>query len=292
MSTYALPILQEYGLTRYIEEVAKFPMLDEQEEYMLAVRYKETQDKFAAHKLVTSHLRLVVKIAMGFRGYGLPINDIISEGNVGLMQAVKKFEPDKGFRLSTYAMWWIKASINEYILKSWSVVKVGTSAAQKKLFFNLKRLKSKITGERGNDNNILSDDDVKSIATELNVTTEDVVEMEQLMSGGNYSLNTYAYQDGEEEKIDLLEDTRQNQEVVLANQQEGDHNRAMLLEAFKLLTDREKDIIKKRRLFERPLTLDDLSVEYKISRERVRQIEVKAFEKIQKFFLKKLPKPA
>lgn len=291
MTSYSLPIVQEYGLAGYIEQVNSFPILDEQEEYMLAMRFKETQDKAAAHKLVVSHLRLVVKIAMGFRGYGLPMNDIISEGNIGLMQAVKKFEPEKGFRLSTYAMWWIKATINEYILKSWSIVKVGTSAAQKKLFFNLKRLKNKILSERQGETN-LNKQDVEKIASQLEVSAEDVVEMDQLMYGGSHSLNVAAYDDSEEDKIDFLEDNSADQEVTLGNREELDSNRAVLLEAMGTLTEREKDIIKKRKLFERPLTLEELSAHYKVSRERIRQIETNALQKLQRYFLSKGKKRA
>jgi RNA polymerase sigma-32 factor len=288
MANYNLPVLQESGLTAYIDAVNKFPMLDEQEEYMLAVRYKETQDLQAAHKLVTSHLRLVVKIAMSFRGYGLPMSDVISEGNLGLMQAVKKFEPEKGFRLSTYAMWWIKASINEFILKSWSVVKVGTSAAQKKLFFNLKRLKNKIMGVESSS--AISDEAATSIAKSLEVSKEEVIEMDGLLMGGaGHSLNQFAYEEDGEDQINFLEDVRANQEVELGNQEEQNYNSKILVQAMKKLNQREKDILIKRRLVEKPFTLEDLSSIYKISRERVRQIESKAMEKLQKAITSKVP---
>lgn len=283
MSNLSLPVLQENGLSQYIESVNKFPLLEDKEEYNLAVNYKENEDLAAAHKLVTSHLRLVVKIAMGYRGYGLPVTDIISEGNIGLMQAVKKFEPEKGFRLSTYAMWWIKASINEYILKSWSIVKVGTSAAQKKLFFNLKRLKGKIMG--ADASSAMTDAVAAKIAGDLEVSSKEVVEMDNLMSGGSKSLNVAAYDEGESEQIDFLEDKSANQEVEFANQEELDFNKEILYKAIENLNEREQDIIKKRKLRDNPLTLEDLSSVYKVSRERIRQIESKALEKIQKFVL-------
>jgi len=286
MSKLALPILQENGLTQYIEEVKKFPVLAEQEEFMLAMRHKIYGDVEAAHKLVTSHLRLVVKIAMSFRGYGLPVNDIISEGNIGLMHAVKKFDPSKGFRLSTYAMWWIKASINEFILKSWSIVKVGTSANQKKLFYNLKRLKNKLTLASDSDN--LSDENVAEIATSLKVSPQEVKDMDRLMSsGGQTSLNVTMYEDGEDEKLNFIEDKSANQETLLGEQEELDDNHTMLIHAMGKLNDREKDILTKRRLLETPLTLEDLSQEYGISRERVRQIENNALEKLQKIMAPK-----
>ncbi len=284
MSKINLPALQENGLTKYIAEVNKFPVLDEKEEYMLAVRFKEHGDVAAAHKLVTSHLRLVVKMAMKFRGYGLPMNDVISEGNIGLMTAVKKFDPSKGFRLSTYAMWWIKAAINEFVLKSWSIVKVGTSAAQKKLFYNLKRLKNQLSDDKSSSN--LSDNTADLIAGNLDVTAEEVKDMDSLMAGGlGSSLNVKMYEDGDDDKINFVEDESANQEIVLGNRQELDHNKSLLLKAMKNLTDREKDILNKRRLREEPLTLEDISQEYGVSRERVRQIENRAFEKLQAFML-------
>lgn len=284
MSKNTLPVIQENGLSKYIEEVNKFPMLDEKEEYMLAMRLKEHQDLAAAHKLVTSHLRLVVKMAMGFRGYGLPLSDLISEGNVGLMTAVKKFEPSKGFRLSTYAMWWIKAAINEFVLKSWSIVKVGTSAAQKKLFFNLRRLKNQLSDDKSSSN--MSDNTADLIAENLDVTSTEVKDMNNLMMGGlGSSLNTNMYEDGEDEKINFIEDQTANQEIVLGEKQELDNNKSLLYAAMKNLTDREKDILRKRRLLENPMTLEDISQEYGVSRERVRQIENKAFEKLQSFIV-------
>ncbi len=279
MSKMNLPVLQENGLSQYMAEINRFPILDEKEEYMLAVRYKIYNDIEAAQKLVTSHLRLVVKIAMTFRGYGLPVNDIIAEGNIGLMHAVKKFDPSKGFRLSTYAMWWIKAAINEFVLKSWSIVKVGTSANQKKLFYNLRRLKSKLTGV---DNANLTDANVAEIADELKVSVSEVKDMDRLMSGGTSSLNVTVGEDSEDEKINFLEDNTANQETVYGESEELNHNRKRLYSAMKTLNEREKDILIKRRLMDAPLTLEDLSQQYKISRERVRQIENRAFEKIQK----------
>lgn len=279
MSNYALPVLQGNNLSKYIAEVNKFPILDEKEEYDLAVKFKEENDITAAHKLVTSHLRLVVKIAMGFRGYGLPVADIIGEGNIGLMQAVKKFEPEKGFRLSTYAMWWIKASINEYILKSWSIVKVGTSAAQKKLFFNLKRLKNKILSN--SDSIHLSDDQIQDIADNLDVSAVEVKDMNSLMSSSDQSLNVAVFDDGEAEKIDYLQDNSANQEDEYAEAEEQNYNNNILADAMVVLNEREKDILHKRRLLDKPLTLEDLSQEYGISRERVRQIENRAVEKLQ-----------
>jgi RNA polymerase sigma-32 factor len=251
MSKLSLPILQENGLSQYMAEVSKFPVLDEKEEYMLAVRYKIYNDVEAAQKLVTSHLRLVVKIAMSFRGYGLPINDIISEGNIGLMHAVKKFDPSKGFRLSTYAMWWIKASINEFILKSWSIVKVGTSANQKKLFYNLRRMKNKLTGA---DHMNLTDANVADIASELKVSAEEVQDMDRLMSnGGGQSLNVMVHDDSEDEQINFVEDISANQEVELGQREEDSANHELLYSALKQLNEREKDIITKRRLLEEPL---------------------------------------
>jgi len=269
----------EGGLSRYLEEIRRFPMLQPQEEYMLAKRYHEHQDTKAAHKLVTSHLRLVAKIAMGYRGYGLPIGEVISEGNVGLMQAVKKFEPDRGFRLATYAMWWIKASIQEYILRSWSLVKMGTTANQKRLFFNLRKVKGKIQALEDGD---LRPDQVKEIATKLNVSEEEVISMNRRLSG-DASLNApIRATEGESgEWQDWLVDDHDSQEEMLIEQDELDNRRAMLESALGVLNDRERRIFEARRLSEDPMTLEDLSTEFDISRERVRQIEVRAFEKVQ-----------
>jgi RNA polymerase sigma-32 factor len=269
----------EGGLARYMEEIRRFPMLEPQEEYMLAKRYHEHADTNAAHKLVTSHLRLVAKIAMGYRGYGLPIGEVISEGNVGLMQAVKKFEPERGFRLATYAMWWIKASIQEYILRSWSLVKMGTTANQKRLFFNLRKVKGKI---QALDDGDLKPDQVKEIATRLNVSEQEVVSMNRRLSG-DASLNApIRATEGESgEWQDWLVDDADNQEQMLIDQDELDNRRAMLRDAMKVLNDRERRIFEARRLADEPMTLEDLSAEFDISRERVRQIEVRAFEKVQ-----------
>ncbi|ENS13020.1 RNA polymerase sigma factor RpoH [Brucella abortus] len=267
------------GLTRYLEEIRRFPMLEPQEEYMLAKRYHEHADPKAAHKLVTSHLRLVAKIAMGYRGYGLPIDEVISEGNVGLMQAVKRFEPERGFRLATYAMWWIKASIQEYILRSWSLVKMGTTANQKRLFFNLRKMKSKI---QALDDGDLNPDQVKQIATKLNVSEDEVVSMNRRLSG-DASLNApLRASEGESgEWQDWLVDDSNSQEQVLIEQDELESRRSMLEQAMEILNDRERHIFEARRLAEEPMTLEDLSGEFGISRERVRQIEVRAFEKVQ-----------
>jgi RNA polymerase sigma-32 factor len=269
----------EGGLSRYLDEIRKFPMLEPQEEYMLAKRYLEHQDVDAAHRLVTSHLRLVAKIAMGYRGYGLPIGEVVSEGNVGLMQAVKKFEPERGFRLATYAMWWIKASIQEYILRSWSLVKMGTTANQKRLFFNLRKLKGRI---RALGDGELKPEQIESIATTLGVTKEEVVSMNQRMSG-DASLNApIKASEGESgEWQDWLVDDHDSQEQVLIEQDELDDRRSMLNEALTVLNERERRIFEARRLVEDPITLEDLSAEFDISRERVRQIEVRAFEKVQ-----------
>ena len=269
----------EGGLNRYLEEIRRFPMLEPQEEYMLAKRYHEHEDTDAAHQLVTSHLRLVAKIAMGYRGYGLPIGEVISEGNVGLMQAVKKFDPERGFRLATYAMWWIKASIQEYILRSWSLVKMGTTANQKRLFFNLRKLKGKI---QALDDGDLRPDQVKEIATKLNVSEDEVVSMNRRLSG-DASLNApIKAAEGESGQWqDWLVDEGDDQETMLVQQDELDDRRAMLASAMDLLNDREKRIFEARRLSENPLTLEELSTEFDISRERVRQIEVRAFEKVQ-----------
>jgi RNA polymerase sigma-32 factor len=275
-----LPILTaESGLTRYLEEIRRFPMLEPQDEFMLAKRWREHGDRDAAHKLVTSHLRLVAKIAMGYRGYGLPISEVISEGNVGLMQAVKRFEPDKGFRLATYAMWWIKAAIQEYILRSWSLVKMGTTANQKKLFFNLRKAKSKISALEEGD---LRPDQVKLIAKRLGVTEQDVVDMNRRL-GGDVSLNAPIRDDGDSgEWQDWLVDDVSNQETRLVEDEESDNRRKALGEALSVLNERERRIFEARRLADDPVTLEDLAAEFGVSRERVRQIEVRAFEKVQR----------
>jgi RNA polymerase sigma-32 factor len=276
----AVPILTaESGLSRYLEEIRRFPMLEPQEEFMLAKRWREHGDRDAAHRLVTSHLRLVAKIAMGYRGYGLPIAEVVSEGNVGLMQAVKRFEPDKGFRLATYAMWWIKAAIQEYILRSWSLVKMGTTANQKKLFFNLRKAKSKISALEEGD---LRPDQVKLIAKRLGVTEQDVVEMNRRL-GGDMSLNAPIRDDGDAgEWQDWLADDSTDQESRLAESEETDNRRQALSDALSVLNDRERRIFEARRLADDPMTLEDLAAEFGVSRERVRQIEVRAFEKVQK----------
>jgi RNA polymerase sigma-32 factor len=275
-----LPILTaEGGLSRYLEEIRRFPMLEPQEEYMLAKRWREHGDRNAAHKLVTSHLRLVAKIAMGYRGYGLPISEVISEGNVGLMQAVKRFEPEKGFRLATYAMWWIKAAIQEYILRSWSLVKMGTTANQKKLFFNLRKAKSKISALEEGD---MRPEQVKLIAKRLGVPEQDVIDMNRRL-GGDVSLNAPIREDGDSgEWQDWLADDSVDQETVLAETEESDNRRKALGEALSVLNERERRIFEARRLADDPMTLEDLAAEFGVSRERVRQIEVRAFEKIQK----------
>ena len=278
--TAALPLLTaESGLTRYLEEIRRFPMLEPQDEFMLAKRWREHGDRDAAHKLVTSHLRLVAKIAMGYRGYGLPISEVISEGNVGLMQAVKRFEPDKGFRLATYAMWWIKAAIQEYILRSWSLVKMGTTANQKKLFFNLRKAKSKISALEEGD---LRPDQVKLIAKRLGVTEQDVVDMNRRL-GGDVSLNAPIRDDGDSgEWQDWLVDEVSDQEARLVEDEESDNRRKALGEALSVLNERERRIFEARRLADDPITLEDLAAEFGVSRERVRQIEVRAFEKVQR----------
>jgi RNA polymerase sigma-32 factor len=278
--TAALPILTaESGLSRYLEEIRRFPMLEPQNEYMLAKRWREHGDRDAAHKLVTSHLRLVAKIAMGYRGYGLPISEVISEGNVGLMQAVKRFEPEKGFRLATYAMWWIKAAIQEYILRSWSLVKMGTTANQKKLFFNLRKAKSKISALEEGD---LRPDQVKLIAKRLGVTEQDVVDMNRRL-GGDVSLNAPIREDGDSgEWQDWLVDDVSDQETRLAESEDSDNRRKALGDALSVLNDRERRIFEARRLADDPITLEDLAAEFGVSRERVRQIEVRAFEKVQR----------
>jgi RNA polymerase sigma-32 factor len=274
----ALPVLStESGLSRYLDEIRRFPMLKPEEEFMLAKRWREQDDREAAHKLVTSHLRLVAKIAMGYRGYGLPISEVVSEGNVGLMQAVKRFEPDKGFRLATYAMWWIKAAIQEYILRSWSLVKMGTTANQKKLFFNLRKAKSHISAYEEGD---LRPDQVKTIATRLGVSEQDVIDMNRRL-GGDTSLNAPLRQEGEGEWQDWLVDDSASQETILADEEEGRNRLSALRDALGVLNDRERRIFEARRLQDEPVTLEDLSGEFGVSRERVRQIEVRAFEKVQ-----------
>ena len=268
------------GLSRYLTEIRKFPMLAKDEEFMLAKAWREHEDPDAAHRLVTSHLRLVAKIAMGYRGYGLPIGEVISEGNVGLMQAVKKFEPDKGFRLATYAMWWIRASIQEYILRSWSLVKMGTTAAQKKLFFNLRKAKSEISAFEEGD---LRPEQVSHIATRLGVLDDEVISMNRRLSGPDASLNAPLRVDGESEWQDwLADDTAVSQETKLAEDEERGNRMGLLDEAMAELTDRERHILTERRLRDNPTTLEDLASQYGVSRERVRQIEVRAFEKLQK----------
>ncbi len=281
MATKALPVIAggPLGLARYLEEIRRFPMLEPSQEYMLAKRWQEHQDQAAAHQLVTSHLRLVARIAMGYRGYGLPIGEVISEGNVGLMQAVKRFEPERGFRLATYAMWWIRASIQEYILRSWSLVKMGTTASQKKLFFNLRRLKGQIQAIEEGD---LRPDQVKVIATKLGVPEEDVISMNRRLSG-DASLNSPVRADQESgEWQDWLVDHDPNQEETLGESQELDMRRKYLESAMGSLNDRERRIFQARRLQDEPATLEDLSAEFGVSRERIRQIEVRAFEKVQK----------
>jgi len=279
-NTPALPsIASEGALARYLQEIRKFPMLAADEEYMLAKRWREHGDPEAAHRLVTSHLRLVAKIAMGYRGYGLPISELISEGNVGMMQAVKRFDPDRGFRLATYAMWWIRASMQEYILHSWSLVKIGTTAAQKKLFFNLRRLKGQIQAIEEGD---LTPEHVAKIAKELDVPEGDVVSMNRRLLAPDHSLNAPVRADGEGEWQDWLVDDTESQEAHLAGRQELGIRRDLLRDALSHLTERERDILTERRLKEVPTTLEDLSDKYRISRERVRQIEVRAFEKLQK----------
>lgn len=275
-----LPALSsENGINKYLQEIRKFPMLEPEEEYMLGKAWKEHGDTDAAQRLITSHLRLVAKIAMGYRGYGLPTNEIISEGNVGLMQAVKRFEPEKGFRLSTYAMWWIRAAIQEYVLRSWSLVKMGTTAAQKKLFFNLRKIKGQIEAIEEGD---LHPENVTKIATRLNVSEEEVVNMNRRLAAHDHSLNAPLKADSEGEWQDFLVDEETDQETLLANQEELSDRRAMLSAAMDKLNEREKHIFTERKLIDDPSTLEELSQHYGISRERVRQIEVRAFEKVQK----------
>jgi len=272
-------ISAEGNLSRYLQEIRKFPMLAQDEEFMLAKRWQEHQDTEAAHRLVTSHLRLVAKIAMGYRGYGLPLSELISEGNVGMMQAVKRFDPDRGFRLATYAMWWIRAAIQEYILHSWSLVKMGTTAAQKKLFFNLRKLKGQLQAIEEGD---LSPENVNKIATALDVPEADVVNMNRRLAAPDHSLNAPLRADSEGEWQDWLVDEGESQETKLADRQELGLRRDLLVKAMSHLNERERDILTHRRLREQPTTLEDLSQKYGISRERVRQIEVRAFEKLQK----------
>ncbi len=283
MATYAnLPAPSpEQGLNRYLQEIRKFPMLEPEEEYMLAKRWVDHQDSGAAHRLVTSHLRLAAKIAMGYRGYGLPQAEVISEANVGLMQAVKRFDPEKGFRLATYAMWWIRASIQEYILRSWSLVKLGTTSAQKKLFFNLRKAKARIGALEEGD---LRPENVKQIAHDLGVTEEEVVSMNRRLSGGDASLNAMVGSDGDSatQWQDWLEDEDADQATAFEERDELDARRELLAEAMSVLTDREKDVLMQRRLQDEVVTLEDLSAQYDVSRERIRQIEVRAFEKLQK----------
>ena len=278
-----LPTLSsEGGLSLYLAQIKKFPILDAEEEYMLAKNWKERGNLKSAHKLVTSHLRLVAKIAMGYKGYGLPMSEIISEGNVGLMQAVKKFNPDKGFRLATYAMWWIKASIQEYVLRSWSLVKMGTTAAQKKLFFNLKKLKRQIAPREEGD---LKKEQVKEISDKLNVNPEEVISMNRRLMGQEKSLHDPIKSDGKGEWQDWIADDSLDQELYISQKQEMDEKKSLLQDSIKFLNDREKKILEERKLSENPKTLDELSKKYKISRERIRQIESKAFEKLQKVML-------
>ncbi len=278
-----LPILSgEGGLSLYLAQIKKFPMLDAEEEYMLAKNWKDRGNLKSAHKLVTSHLRLVAKIAMGYRGYGLPVSELISEGNIGLMQAVKKFDPDKGFRLATYAMWWIKAGIQEYVLRSWSLVKMGTTAAQKKLFFNLKKIKKQIAPSQDGD---LKKEQVNEISKRLGVKSDEVISMNRRMMGQEKSLNVPIKSDEKGEWQDWIVDDNLDQELYISQKQELDEKKGLLQDAIKILNDRERKIIQERKLSEEPKTLDELSKKYKISRERIRQIETKAFEKLQKAML-------
>ena len=276
-----LPVPSVGGLSVYLAQIKKFPMLDAEEEYMLAKNWRDNGNLKAAHKLVTSHLRLVAKIAMGYRGYGLPVNELISEGNIGLMQAVKKFDPDKGFRLATYAMWWIKAAIQEYVLRSWSLVKMGTTTAQKKLFFNLKKLKNQIAPNTEGD---LRNEDVKNIAERLDVSEDEVVSMNRRLAGKEHSLNAPIGEDGDEWQ-DWVIDQNMDQELKVAQQEEMEQRKDLLTESIRILNDREKEILYSRRLTDNPSTLEELSKKFKISRERIRQIENKAFEKLQKHML-------
>ena len=275
-----LPVLSSEGnLSIYLQEIKKFPILTADEEYMLAKRYKEHGDTEAAHKLVTSHLRLVAKIAMGYRGYGLPVTDLISEGNVGIMQAVKKFDPERGFRLATYAMWWIRAQIQEYVLHSWSLVKIGTTSAQKKLFFNLKKLKNQLSSIDSGD---LSPENAREIATRLNVKEAEVLDMNNRLFSGDQSLNIQVGSEGDAEWQDMLVDSHDTQDKIIANADELSYRKKIFEQAINILNDREKEIIKLRKLKDKPVKLEELSKKFNISRERVRQIEEKAFEKLQK----------
>ena len=275
-----LPVVSSEGnLSIYLQEIKKFPILSAEEEYMLAKRYKEHGDTEAAHKLVTSHLRLVAKIAMGYRGYGLPVTDLISEGNVGIMQAVKKFDPERGFRLATYAMWWIRAQIQEYVLHSWSLVKIGTTAAQKKLFFNLRKLKNQLSSiDTGN----LSPENAREIASRLNVKEAEVLDMDNRLFSGDQSLNVQIGEEGDTEWQDMLVDSNDTQDNILANSNELSFRKKIFEQALEVLNDREKEIISLRKLKDKPVKLEELSKKFNISRERVRQIEEKAFEKLQK----------
>jgi len=286
-SSAQLPSLSsDNNLGRYLSQIRKFPMLEKDEEYMLATAWQEKGDRKAAHKLVTSHLRLVAKIAMGYRGYGLPVADLIAEGNIGMMHAVKKFDPERGFRLATYAMWWIKAAIQEFVLRSWSQVKLGTTASQKKLFFNLRKIKSKINAIEDGDMDL---EHVDLISNKLNVSKEDVIDMNRRMTNHDQSLNSpisRAEGDGGEWQ-DLLSDERENQEQIFSYNEEISKKKKLMIESLESLKDREKDIIVKRRLLETPKTLEELSQEYKVSRERIRQIETRAFEKLQEEMKKK-----
>ena len=280
MATQNLPVLTaEGGLSRYLQEIRKFPLLKPDEEYMLAKRWSEHGDRDAAHRLVTSHLRLVAKIAMGYRGYGLPVAELISEGNVGMMQAVKRFDPDKGFRLATYAMWWIRASIQEYILRSWSLVKIGTTAAQKKLFFNLRRMKGQIQAMEEGD---MKPENVAKIAKDLDVSEEEVINMNRRLAAQDHSLNAPMRIDGDGEWQDWLVDDAPDQEEIAADSEEFSVRQQMLQQAMGVLNERERHILTERRLKESPATLEELSQVYDVSRERIRQIEVRAFEKLQK----------
>ena len=281
-SNYNLPTLSnEGGLSQYLIKIKKFPMLQAEEEYMLAKSWKERGDLKSAEKLVTSHLRLVAKIAMGYRGYGLPVSEMISEGNIGLMQAVKKFDPERGFRLATYAMWWIKANIQEYILRSWSLVKIGTTTAQKKLFFNLRKLKNQIAPRSEGD---LRKEHVDEIADRLNVSKDEVISMNRRLAGQEKSLNAFVSEDGDEWQ-DWIPDKSMDQELIVSQNQELSERKDLLYQSMDILNDREREIINARKLSDEPATLDELSKKYKISRERIRQIENKAFEKIQKYML-------
>lgn len=287
IKTGNIPTLQaEGGLSQYLQEIKRFPLLKPEEEFTLAKQWKQDNDLDAAHKLVTSHLRLVAKIAMGYRGYGLPVNELISEGNIGMMQAVKRFDPDKGFKLATYAMWWIRAAIQEYILHSWSLVKMGTTAAQKKLFFNLRKIKSRLSAFEDAD---LSPENVKLIAEELNVPEHEIVNMNRRLAAPDHSLNAPLAAEGDSEWQDWLEDDTPNQETIYAVNEEFSQRKALLDEALKTLKDREREILTKRRLIDDSMTLEQLSAEYGISRERVRQIEARAFEKLQNAMKKSVP---